>query len=91
MQFSSTYQYQYKVKIVDVPQVSYQETSVQTAYLCIELFSALGVAGIDVKDLDTAHRVPVREASNRPNTIICKIINSPGGMKFVMYDRMIQG
>lgn len=69
------YSYQYNVKIVGVPQVSDQETSVQTANLCIKLFSALGAAGIDVKDLDTAHRVPAREASNRPNAIICKFIS----------------
>ena len=30
---------------------------------------------VDVKDLDTAHRVPAREASNRPNAIICKFIS----------------
>ena len=43
--------------------------------MCIKLFSVLGVVGIDVKDLDTAHRVPAREASNRPNAIICKFIS----------------
>lgn len=55
-----------------MPQVSDQETLVQTANLCIKLFSALGAARIDIIDLDTAHRVLTREALNRPNAIICK-------------------
>lgn len=67
------YSYQYNVKIVGVPAVSDQETSVQTANLCLKLFSALGVSEIDIKDLDTAHRVPAREASNRPNAINMQI------------------
>lgn len=59
-------------EIVGMPQVSDQETSVQTANLCIKLFLALGAARIDIIDLDTAHRVLTREALNRPNAIICK-------------------
>lgn len=55
-----------------MPQVSDQETLVQTANLCIKLFSALGAARIDIIDLDTAHRFLTREALNRPNAIICK-------------------
>ena len=40
--------------------------------MCLRLFSALGVKDISILDIDTAHRVPSRRASNKPNAIICK-------------------
>ena len=53
-----------------VPTVAERETSQQTADLCLKLFAALGVDQVSLNDIDTAHRVPSRLASNRPN--ICK-------------------
>ena len=39
-----------------------------------ELFSALGVKGVSIQDIDTAHRVPSMKPSNRPNAIVCKFV-----------------
>lgn len=68
------YSYQYNVKIVGMPLVAERETSEQTTSLCLQLFSLLGVKDVSINDIDTAHRVPFRNPSNRPNTIICKFI-----------------
>ena len=57
-----------------VPTVAERETAQQTADLCIKLFAALRVEGISLTDIDTAHRVPSRVASNRPNAVICKFV-----------------
>ena len=40
----------------------------------MKLFAALRVEGVSLNDIDTAHRVPSRVASNRPNAIICKFV-----------------
>ena len=40
----------------------------------IQLFSALGVKGVSIQDIDTAHRVPSMKPSNRPNAIVCKFV-----------------
>ena len=71
---SEAYSYQFNIKIVGVVTVTERETSQQTADLCLMLFAALGVelVSVSLKDIDTAHRVPSRVASNRPNAIICK-------------------
>ena len=80
---------QYNIRIVGVPAVAEQETSQQTAELCMSLFAALRVEEVSFKDIDTAHRVPSRVASNRPNAIICKFVRriarerkswQPGGL-----------
>lgn len=68
------YSYQYNVKIVGLPTVTANETSDQTTHLCLKLFSALGVEDVTVSDIDIAHRVPSRTASNRPNAVICKFV-----------------
>ena len=66
------YSYKNNLKIVGVPVPAERETAEQTALLCLRLFSALGVEDISILDIDTAHRVPARRASNKPNAIICK-------------------
>ena len=71
---SEAYSYQYNIKIVGVPAVAERETAQQTADLCIKLFTALGVEGVSISDIDTAHRVPSRLASSRPKAIICKFV-----------------
>ena len=68
------YSYQYNIKIVGVPIVTERETPEQTANLCSRLFSALGVPNVSITDIDTAHRVPSRTASARPNAIVCKFV-----------------
>ena len=40
----------------------------------IQLFSAVGVKGVSIQDIDTAHRVPSMKPSNRPKAIICKFV-----------------
>ena len=60
------------LKIVGVPVLAERETAEQTALLCLRLFSARRVKDISILDSDTAHRVPARQASNKPNTIVCK-------------------
>ena len=59
---------------MDVPTVAERETTQQTADLCMKLFAALRVEGVLLNDIDTAHRVPSRVASNRPNAIMCKFV-----------------
>ena len=59
---------------MDVPTVAERETTQQTADLCMKLFAALRVEGVSLNDIDTAHRVPPRVASNRPNAIMCKFV-----------------
>ena len=71
------YSYQYNLKIVGVPLVNENESAEDTANLCLKLFSALG-NDIPVYDIDTAHRVPQRNATTdngrrrQSNAIICK-------------------
>jgi len=64
------YSYQYNVKIVGMPMSSERETSKETANLCLELFSAMEVDDINLQEIDTAHRVPGRQPTNKPNAII---------------------
>lgn len=71
---SEAYSYQFNIKIVGVPTVAERETAQQTADLCMKLFAALRVEEVSLNDIDTAHRVPSRVASNRPNAIICKFV-----------------
>ena len=54
--------------------VAERENPEQTADLCLQLFSALGVKGVSIQDIDTAHRVPSMKPSNRPNAIVCKFV-----------------
>ena len=49
------------------------ESAEQTAALCLRLFFALGIKDISMTDIDITHRVPAREALNKPNAIICKL------------------
>ena len=68
------YSYQFNIKIVGMPMVAEREHPEQTANLCLQLFSALGVKGVSIQDIDTAHRVPSMKPSNRPNAILCKFV-----------------
>ena len=71
---SEAYSYQYNIKIVGLSAVAERETTEQTVKLCLKLFAELGVHDVSVADIDTAHRVPSRTASARPNAIICKFV-----------------
>ena len=70
------YSYQYNLKIVGLPQTSERETVEDTAILCLKVFQAMGVVGVSLQDIDTAHRVPRRRRveDNRTNNnpVICK-------------------
>ena len=68
------YSYQFNIKIVGMPMVAEREHPEQTASLCLQLFSAVGVKGVSIQDIDTAHRVPSMRPSNRPKAIICKFV-----------------
>ena len=57
-----------------MPMVAERENPEQTADLCLQLFSALGVKGVSIQDIETAHRVPSMKPSNRPNAIVCKFV-----------------
>ena len=65
------YSYQYNIKIVGVPELNSQETAMDTIELCANLFFEMG-ADVAFQDIDIAHRVPLRSASNFPKPIICK-------------------
>ena len=53
------YSFQYKVKIVGVPEVCSDETASTTSKLCVKLFKEMR-ENISIQDIDTAHRVPQR-------------------------------
>ena len=65
--------YQNNIKTVGMPALSENESSQQTALLCLKLFHTLGVKDVLLADVDTAHRVPSRTASAQPNAIVCKL------------------
>lgn len=50
-----SYSYQFNIKIVGIPIAAERERSEQTANLCLQLFSALGVKGVLINDIDTTH------------------------------------
>ena len=56
------YSYKFNVKVVGLPEVDTRESAQQTSSLCISLLRALG-ADITIRDIDTAHHVPMRQAS----------------------------
>ena len=56
MEALQPYSYQYNIKIVGFPQANESESSEDTAKLCLQLFSCLGVDGITLHDIDIAHR-----------------------------------
>lgn len=66
------YSYRYNVKLVGVPIMSEDENAESIVSVCLRLFAALGVKDISCYDIDTAHRVPARRATNKPNAIFCK-------------------
>ena len=49
--------YQFKVKIINVPEMKHQETARETSDLRVALFNGMG-AVVSLQDLDVAHRVP---------------------------------
>ena len=63
------YSYQFNIKIVGMPMVAEREHPEQTANLCLELFSALGVKGVLIQDIYTAHQVASMKPSDWPNAI----------------------
>lgn len=67
-----SYSYQFNIKIVGLPIVTEPEHAEQTASLCLCLFSSLGVKGVSISDIDTAHHVPARNPSDRLNAVVCK-------------------
>lgn len=66
-----TYNYRFNVKLLGIPELSTRETALQTTTLCVKIFNKIG-AEVSIQDIDTAHRVKPRNASNRPDPIICK-------------------
>ena len=66
------YSYSYNIKLVGVPELKQRESADETLQLCMRIFSSIG-AEIHPYDLDIAHRVPFRNATDgRPKPIICK-------------------
>ena len=66
------YSYSYNIKLVGVPELKQRESADETLQLCMRIFSSIG-AEIHPYDLDIAHRVPFRNASDGgPKPIICK-------------------
>ena len=68
------YSYQYNLKITGIPQMSKDESALDTSKLCVKLFHQIGVSDVSIQDIDIAHRLPNRHRGNesRPPTIICK-------------------
>ena len=77
MEALQQHSYQYNVKIVGFSQANESESFEDTAKLCLQLFSCLGVDGITLHDIDIAHDSVQGRASavgNKPKPIICKFI-----------------
>ena len=58
--------------IYGVPMNTENESSEQATKLCLKLFAAIGFSDCTIQDIDIAHRLPARNASNRPDAIVCK-------------------
>ena len=67
-----SYSYRYNVKIYGVPMTTENESSEQTMNLCLKLFAAMGVSDCKFHNIDIAHRLPARNASNHTKAIVCK-------------------
>ena len=66
------YSYQYNVKLIEVSEMKLgKQTVADTSSLCVTLFNEMG-ADVTISDIDIAHRVPLRNATNGPKPIICK-------------------
>lgn len=65
---TSLYCYSRRVTLVDV-----RESAQQTSSLCVSLFRALG-ADAPIRDIDSAHRVPMRQASGGPRPVIVNLV-----------------
>lgn len=69
------YSYRFNVKLIGVPEIQtgQREPAIDMAKLCVSLFSAMGATNVDIRDIDTAHRVPARNPNTEaPKPIICK-------------------
>ena len=69
--------YSFNVKLVGVPEITEtgsKEPAVDTTKLCVRIFQAMG-GNISINDIDIAHRVPARNATNGPKPInICRFL-----------------
>ena len=76
MEALQQYSYLYNIKIFGFSQAKESESCEDTAKLCLELFSYLGVDGTTLHDIDIAHRVQGRASAvgNKLKSIICKFI-----------------
>ena len=68
------YSYQFNIKVIGLPLLSAKETTKQTANLCLQVFHQMGVKDVSINDIDIAHRVPSRNLSNQPDTVVCKFV-----------------
>ena len=70
-----SYNYQYNINIIGVPQASDRETSMEMANLYLKIFNGIG-ANVSISDIDIAHRVPPRNSNRgqRQQPIICKFV-----------------
>ena len=67
------YNYQFNVKIINVPEIKQHKTARETSELCVALFNGIGTK-ISRQDLDVAHRMPRRDQNGGPKPIICKFV-----------------
>ena len=68
--------YSFNVKLVGVPEIAEtgsKEPAIDTMKLCVRIFQAMG-CNISINDIDIAHRVPTRNATNGPRPIICRFV-----------------
>jgi len=68
--------YSFNVKLVGVPETAEtgsREPAIDTTKLCVRIFQAMG-CNISINDIDIAHRVPARNATNGPRPIICRFV-----------------
>ena len=53
------YSYQFRVKIIGLPEISSNQTAPETSSFCVKLFQEMG-AEVSIFDIDIVHRVSTR-------------------------------
>ena len=70
--------YSFNIKMVEVSEIAKtgsKEPAIDTTKLCVRIFQAIGCnISISINDIDIAHRVPVRDATNGPKPIIWRFV-----------------
>ena len=68
--------YSFNIKIIGLPKIAKtgsKEPAIDTTKLCVRIFEAMA-CNISINDIDRAHRIPARNATNGPKPIIWRFV-----------------